>query len=178
MSKSTSNNVNVKIVIIGDVRVGKTSLRKRYMGEGFKGSYSATLGADFAVKMIRNTKITIYDLAGDPGSKLFRNQYYYGTHGFIIVFDIMNRNSFQNLSSWFNEISNVFNSKIRIFILGNKEDLRSDNIDPVSEEEAYQYTREIAEKYNISISYLSTSALTGYNVEVAFNKLLAEIEFN
>ncbi|MHA2089505.1 MAG: hypothetical protein ACW98K_01495 [Candidatus Kariarchaeaceae archaeon] len=55
---------HIKLVLIGDSRVGKTSLRKRYMGEGFRGSYSATIGADFSVRVLRDKKITIYDLAG------------------------------------------------------------------------------------------------------------------
>lgn len=167
-----------KIVLIGDARVGKTSLRKRYMGEGFRGTYSATLGADFSVKITKNSKITIYDLAGDPASKLLRQQYYMGTQGFIMVFDINNRKSFDNLDSWFDEIRSNLTDRLRVFILGNKDDLRDTSNDPVTEDEAYKYTKKLAEDWGSSISYLSTSALTGYNVDVAFNKLIAEIMYN
>jgi Ras-related protein Rab-1A len=167
-----------KIVLIGDARVGKTSLRKRYMGEGFRGTYTATLGADFSIKITKNAKITIYDLAGDPASKILRQQYYLGTQGFIMVFDINNRQSFENLDDWFDEIRNNLTDKLRVFILGNKEDLRDQAKDPVSEEEGYQYAKRLGEQLGSSVSYLSTSALTGYNVEVAFNKLIAEIMYN
>ncbi|MHA2249969.1 MAG: Rab family GTPase [Candidatus Kariarchaeaceae archaeon] len=168
----------IKLVLIGDSRVGKTSLRKRYMGEGFLGSYSATIGADFSVKVMSGKKITIYDLAGDPSSKFLRQPYYPGTHGFIMAFDITNRDSFNNLGTWFDEIRSNLHLKLRVFVLGNKDDLRDSVTDPVTETEAYNYVRGLELELGSSISYLTTSALTGYNVAVAFNKLLAEIEFN
>jgi GTPase SAR1 family protein len=95
-----------------------------------------------------------------------------------MVFDITNRESFKNLAIWFNEIRSNLHDRLRVFVLGNKDDLRTDDIDAVSELEAYEYIRGLELELGSSISYLSTSALTGYNVEVAFNKLLAEIEFN
>lgn len=168
----------IKIVLIGDSRVGKTSLRKSYMGETFQRTYSATLGADFSVKKFKDKKVIIYDLAGDRNSKLIRRQYYGGTQGVILVFDIANRETFEHLPEWVDEIKNNIRSKLRVFILGNKDDLRDDEINTVSEEEAYNYARQLELKLGYSISYLSTSALTGYNVEVAFNKLITEIEFN
>ncbi|MHA2401744.1 MAG: Rab family GTPase, partial [Candidatus Kariarchaeaceae archaeon] len=154
---------HIKLVLIGDSRVGKTSLRKRYMGEGFRGSYSATIGADFSVRVLRDKKITIYDLAGDPASQLIRMPYYPGTQGFIMVFDITNRESFKNLAIWFNEIRSNLHDRLRVFVLGNKDDLRTDDIDAVSELEAYEYIRGLELELGSSISYLSTSALTGYN---------------
>lgn len=168
----------VKILLIGDSRVGKTSLRKRYIGEGFQQSYTQTLGAEFSTKKFRDTTITIFDLGGDPQTKIFRSQYYPGAQGILMIFDINNRESFENLDNWFDEIRSAINSRLRVFVLGNKDDLRQTSTDPVSEYEAYQYTQKIANELDSSVSYLSTSALTGYNVEVAFSKLLAEIEFD
>ena len=109
---------------------------------------------------------------------MFRMQYYMGTQGIIIVFDINNRESFENISKWFDEIKVNLHSKLRVFILGNKDDLRNAARDPVSEIEAFEYIQGLEKELGSTISYLSTSALTGYNVEVAFSKLLAEIEFN
>ncbi len=168
----------IKLLLIGDSRVGKTSLRKRYMGEGFQETYAATLGADFSIKNIQEKVISIYDLAGDDASRMFRMQYYMGTQGIIIVFDINNRESFENIAKWFDEIRTNLHSKLRVFVLGNKDDLREVSRDPVSEIEAFEYIQSLEEELGSTISYLSTSALTGYNVEVAFSKLLAEIEFN
>ncbi|MHA2503022.1 MAG: Rab family GTPase [Candidatus Kariarchaeaceae archaeon] len=165
----------LKIVVIGDSAVGKTSLRRRYMGEGFRGSYTATLGSEFSVKKIRETTITLFDLAGDPASKFLRSGYYAGTDGFIVVFDITNRKSFENLEGWFDEIRSNLGNGLKVFILGNKEDLRDMGNDRVEEDEAYEYANRKAKEFDASISFLTTSALTGYNVEVAFNKLIAEI---
>lgn len=168
----------IKLVLIGDSRVGKTSLRKRYMGESFLGTYTATLGADFSVKTIHDTVVTIYDLAGDPGSSLFRSQYYLGTQGIIMVFDITNQESFDNLPKWFDEFKTNLHPDLKIFVLGNKDDLRSTVSHPVDDLEVYEYTQSLEGKVGSSISYLNTSALTGFNVDVAFNKLITEILYN
>lgn len=166
-----------KILLIGDARVGKTSLRKKYMGQGFRSSYAATMGAEFSVKKINDNIVTIYDLAGDPKSRIFRMQYYPDTQGILIIFDISERKSFANLIHWINEIKTNLSSKIVIFILGNKVDLVGKTLDPVDDEEAYKFSKNLSEDLGISVSFLSTSALTGYNVDVAFSKILAEIEF-
>lgn len=168
----------IKIVLVGDSRVGKTSLRKRYMGEGFRGTYTATLGADFSVKQVHDKTVTIYDLAGDPASRLIRQPYYFGAQGFILVFDVANKESFDNLPKWIDEIRSNLSNKLRIFVLGNKEDLREAAGNPIPEDIAYQYCRNLELELGSSISYMSTSALTGYNVEVAFSKLITEIIFN
>jgi len=164
-----------KIILIGDIRVGKTSLRHQYMGQGFRGTYSATLGVDYSVKETKYGKTLIYDLAGDPASKILRQQYYNGTQGCLMVYSIVNRKSFDHLDYWKEEITSILDPTFPIFILGNKDDLRDSVDDPVSEEEGYLYSKKIQEELNTSVSYLTTSALTGYNVEVAFNKLLTEI---
>ena len=168
----------IKIVLIGDLRVGKTTLRKRYMGEGFRSTYLATIGADFSSKTINNKQIIIYDLAGDGVSTLFRKEYYHGAQGIIIVYDITNRKSFENLPLWFQEIQNSLYSKLRIIILGNKDDLSLKIPDPVHEFEGYEFAVKMQDELNCSVTFLSTSALSGFNVDVAFTKLLAEIEYN
>jgi GTPase SAR1 family protein len=148
------------------------------MGEGFQRTYAATLGADFSVRHIQDMVVSIYDLAGDQASKILRMPYYMGSQGVIMVFDISNRDSFENLPAWFDEIRANLHSKLRVFVLGNKNDLRYIADDPVSEVEAFGYINELQKELESSISYLSTSAMTGYNVEVAFSKLLAEIDFD
>ncbi|MHA2253450.1 MAG: ADP-ribosylation factor-like protein, partial [Candidatus Kariarchaeaceae archaeon] len=70
-----------KVVLLGDPSVGKTSIRKRYLGEGFKHTYSMTLGADFAIKRINNTVLQVFDLAGNPFFQTVRELYYHGTQG-------------------------------------------------------------------------------------------------
>jgi len=164
-----------KIILIGDVRVGKTSMRSQYMGQGFRASYTATLGVDYSVKETSQGKVIVYDLAGDRSTSLLRKQQYPNTNGVLMVFSIANRGSFNNLDYWIEELASTIKIDIPIFILGNKDDLRETTQDPVREEEGYAYSKKLADTYGTSVSYLSTSALTGYNVEVAFSKLLSEI---
>ena len=88
-----------KITLLGDGAVGKTSLRKTYLGEGFKDGYSMTIGADFAVKRLRiddqDFVAQIWDLAGQQRFSAVREVYYRGTSGCLLVFDISRRSVFR-----------------------------------------------------------------------------------
>ncbi|MCK4896735.1 MAG: GTP-binding protein, partial [Candidatus Heimdallarchaeota archaeon] len=81
-----------KITLIGDGAVGKTSIRRSYLGETFEGSYSLTLGSDFATKTMNvgdlNICMIIWDLAGQPRFKAVREGFYRGTRGALLVFDL------------------------------------------------------------------------------------------
>ncbi|MFV2014680.1 MAG: Rab family GTPase, partial [Candidatus Heimdallarchaeota archaeon] len=88
------------MTLLGDAAVGKTSLRKKFMGEGFKKSYGMTIGADFAVYKMAGYTLHIWDLAGQIRFSRILKAYYVGTVGSLIVFDVTNKESFHNLPSW------------------------------------------------------------------------------
>ena len=98
----------MKVCLLGDGAVGKTALRKRYLGKQFSSGYVMTIGADFAVKKTeintndgtKSVKFQIWDLAGQPRFNSVRELYYKGSHGGLLVFDITRRDSFSNLNSW------------------------------------------------------------------------------
>ena len=99
---SDENKLKFKIVLAGDGAVGKTSLRKRYMGKGF-GSYEPTLGADFVIydTEIDTTiiKFQIWDLSGRPRFKEVVKDYYEGSAGAIVVYDVTRPDSLDNLKN-------------------------------------------------------------------------------
>jgi small GTP-binding protein len=174
--------VFAKICLLGDGRVGKTSLRNRYMGKGFPGDYLPTLGADFASTKVNipfdNTekaiRFQIWDLAGQPTFNQIRALYYRHTAGALIVYDINDRNSLQNLRAWVQELTqHVGNPSVFINILGNKSDLRNENSITRLEAETY-ISEQIMPRYQHlvgTIDHFVTSANTGENVNEAFISL-------
>ena len=169
-----------KITLLGDGAVGKTSLRKTYLGEGFKDGYSMTIGADFAVKRLRiddqDFVAQIWDLAGQQRFSAVREVYYRGTSGCLLVFDISRRSSFEYIPSWIAELlKNNSNRVVPIVLIGNKSDLRATAKDPIMREQSEEYARSLSAWSGFTVPYIETSAKTGENVDEAFKTLLKNI---
>ncbi len=165
-----------KIVLIGDGGVGKTTLRKRWMGEGFITSYILTVGADFAVKTLitpsgHEVKFQIWDLGGQPHFKEVRKTFYAGTTGALVVYDVTNRKSYNNVFGWIEEMLKHVNRKVPIVLVGNKIDLRNKTTDTITTEEGIKLRKEIIEKYGLKVLFIETSAKTGENVNKAFQAM-------
>ena len=162
-----------KIIICGDVLVGKTSIRRRYLGQGFQTNYILTLGADFAVTTYRDAKMQLWDLAGQVGFQFLLKEYYRGAHAGIVVFDVTNRETIQTLSYWIeNFVLTKSGNRVPLMIVGNKIDLRSEGSDSISTNEAMEFVNQLSQKLNWKFTYIETSALTGVNVRVAFENLI------
>ncbi|MEM4734153.1 MAG: Rab family GTPase [Candidatus Thorarchaeota archaeon] len=172
-----------KIVLMGDGSVGKTSLRRTYMGEGFKASYMVTIGADFAVKKLAlesgtEVHIQIWDLAGQAHFKNVRSTFYKGAQGALAVYSTVERSSFDNLPNWLEECWANTGKTIPIVVIGNKTDLRDQFKDNpamkgsiVTTQEGEKFTQALRES-GVSTVFLETSAKTGHNVEKAFIELI------
>ena len=171
----------VKICLIGDGAVGKTSLKNRFIGESFTAKYLITIGADFAVKEVKlpdceqDYKLQIWDLAGQPRFSSVRSLYYKGSMGAILVFDVTNRSSVDNLYNWIKEFwVNSGETAVPIIILANKNDLRDQWPSAISEEEGLEFFKVLSKQtseFGIKLYYLETSAKTGEKVELAFEKI-------
>ncbi|MHA2249554.1 MAG: GTP-binding protein [Candidatus Kariarchaeaceae archaeon] len=172
-----------KIVVLGDGAVGKTALRHRYLGEGFKQSYSMTIGADFAVKRVdldgKEIVAQIWDLAGQLRFQSVREVYYQGATGGLLVFDITRTATFQSIPNWITELlENNKNKIVPMVLIGNKSDLRESSPEAISYDAGLEYAKNLSEWSNFEIPYVETSALSGDNVESAFATLLRNIETN
>jgi small GTP-binding protein len=175
-----------KVVLMGDGSVGKTSLRRTYMGEGFKTQYQITIGADFAVKKMQlegghEVSIQIWDLAGQEHFKNVRSTFYRGAQGAMAVYSTVERSSFDNITPWLEECWTNSGRKIPIVLIGNKTDLRDQFKDNeamkgamVTMEEGRKFADSL-EKQGIPTSFIETSAKTGLNVEAAFLELAIKI---
>lgn len=168
-----------KIVIIGEPAVGKTALRRRFMGQGFDFNYMVTIGADFAIYRHSDKEIfQIWDLAGQDSFSLVREGYYKGAHGAIIVFDISRPDTFEKVADWIDEVQKNLKGQLIPFVLvGNKADLReSVGKWAVTEDEGKQYADQLSEWSGFDVPYIESSALTGLNVTNVFTDLIDEIK--
>ncbi len=173
-----------KIVLAGDGAVGKTTLRKRYLGENFSGEYIQTIGADFATREdnigSKKVKFVIWDLAGQPKFHMVRKAFYKGIQGALVVCDLTNPDSFENFEHWINEIwNNSGVGPVPFVVVANKADLREAGgtslADEVINDFSSKINQETRKEYGFGVQSIITSAKTGYNVKKAFKQLAIQI---
>ena len=176
MSSNNTNNVNgydmiFKIVLIGDTSVGKTNILSKYLTDEFDAKSKATVGVEFGVKnfKIENNivKVQIWDTAGEERYRSITNAYYKGAKGSLLVYDITNKKSFENVEKWISDLKANADEDISMILLGNKTDLEDKRV--VSTEEG----KNKAEFYNLT--FMETSALNGNNIQEAFNELIMDV---
>ena len=175
-------NFLFKIVLIGDAEVGKTTLRKRFLTDVFSDKYQMTIGTEFGVKTITfeldsgnavQVTFSIMDLAGQEQFGAVRKIFYRGAHGAFVMFDITNRESFNHVPMWINELVKNTSKSIPFVVVGNKIDLRSTYDDVITTDEAQELVHKLKiEGYNVD--YIETSAKTGENVHSAFIRIAKE----
>lgn len=169
-----------KITLLGEGAVGKTSLRRTYLGESFKEGYMMTIGADFAVKKMNINQVEytlqIWDLAGQQRFSAVREVYYRGTAGALLVFDISRPETYEILPNWLHElIRNNKNRIVPLVLIGNKADLRESTPYAVPTEYAMEYADQLSQWSGFYVPYMETSAKTGLNVEQVFALLTESI---
>jgi Ras-related protein Rab-1A len=156
-----------KIIIIGNSGVGKSSLLLRFTDRIFEYSHVSTIGVDFKIQTIqldnKIIKMQIWDTAGNERFRTITTSYYRGSHGVCIVFDLTDKQSFENINSWFTEIEKYASNNIKKILVGNKCDISKDR------EISYQEANEFANKLNIP--YIETSAKDSINVQELFINL-------
>lgn len=177
MSFSTSGGLQFKLVLIGDGGVGKTSIRHRYLGKAFKSTYIPTIGVDFAQKFIEYkdvpVRLVIWDLAGQSMFKNVRRHYYQGASGLILVYSVVHRETFDNITKWLVEAYEHMRKLPPIIVVGNKTDLRvSHPVEhQIATEEGTRFTEYYMQKLNRPAVFMETSALTGEKIIEAFEEL-------
>ena len=163
----------LKIKLIGDSGVGKSSIVTRLCGESFKEDIGPTIGVDYKNKLteINNQpiKLVIWDTAGQERFRTVTTTYYKNSHGFCFVYDITHRESFENIKKWLNEANenSSGDNKVVMMLIANKVDLSYSRA--VSKEESEAFARE----YNM-IHY-QTSAKTNEGIDKAFESIATNI---
>lgn len=162
----------VKVIIVGDWGVGKTSLIRRFAENSFNHDYKPTIGVNIVTKIVdvkgKKLKLQLFDTGGQERLQPLRKKYYTGSNAVIFVFDITRASSATAVESkWLDEVKSVLGEDFIRVVLANKTDLESNR--EVSEYAAKQATDRIQGKY------FETSALNGRNVNNAFIELAIQI---
>ncbi|HWQ46836.1 MAG TPA: Rab family GTPase [Longilinea sp.] len=154
----------LKVALIGDGNVGKTSIARRYCEGSFSESRIMTIGVDFQTKVValedRTVKLSIWDVAGQDRFAVVRESFYRGTLAAALVYDISDPESFAHLPRWVDEIRGQV-PQVKFVVVGNKSDLTG----VVSSEDAGAFAASLHAPLCI------TSALTDNGVEDMFLQL-------
>jgi len=173
-TKSKHSGVLFKVVVIGQGRVGKTSLARRYCEGKFTTSYNTTLGLDLFSKKLsigdQKIKLLIWDTGGQEKLGSLRPFWYRGATGGLLVFSLDDKNSFFDAERWLDEFKSYTTPGIPTFLVGNKKDLK-DQIE-ISTAEAEEYAKKRG------LEYFETSAKDGTNVEDVFTTMAKRIREN
>jgi small GTP-binding protein len=156
-----------KLVIIGDCSVGKSSILYRLSNNSFLTNYNPTIGVDFSSKIIEysngtKVKLLVWDTAGQERFKSITKNYYHDTHAYLLVFDLSDSGSFENLQYWIKEIKEYTNTSI--FLIGTKKDLMKDTLIT-----SFLINKFIEE--NNIINYFEVSSKTSSNIDNLFHEI-------
>jgi Ras-related protein Rab-1A len=160
-------NVLFKLLLIGDSGVGKSSLLHRFADDIYTDSYISTIGVDFKIKTMsvgdKMVKLQIWDTAGQERFRNITSSYYRGAQGIIVVYDITDVDSFNNVKQWLSEIDRYASENVDKLLVGNKSDL----------EPARQVTKAMAEEFaeSLQVKCIETSAKESSNVDDAFRSM-------
>jgi small GTP-binding protein len=159
-------NYKFKIIICGDPSVGKSSLILRFTNNAFRRHYIPTLGVHVSDKIFQvkdsYIQLVLWDIAGQQKFENMRQQFYLGSDGLFLIFDLSKPGSLDSVSNWYYDIQNQLTDRPALtgYIIGNKKDIGH------SFESTSEKGSDLASYLNLG--YLETSALTGENVEYAF----------
>lgn len=163
--------VSYKFIIIGSSGVGKTALMKRLVDNTFSNDSQSTIGVEFdstTVEVDGNTvKLQIWDTAGQERFRSIAKAYFRNAVGVILVFDITERKTFDDVNMWLNDVHTLCDPSAVVLLIGNKSDLSSSRVVTVSEAEKFASHHQI--------QYLETSARAGDNVKDAFLRVATQI---
>jgi Ras-related protein Rab-1A len=161
-----------KLLLIGDSGVGKSCLLLRFADDTYTESYISTIGVDFKIRTIeldgKVVKLQIWDTAGQERFRTITSSYYRGAHGIIVVFDVTDQITFNNVKQWLQEIDRYACENVNKLLVGNKCDLSGKRV--VDNAVAQEFAD------NLGIPFLETSAKDSTNVEQAFMTMAGEIK--
>ncbi|KAG7335136.1 hypothetical protein KOW79_001732 [Hemibagrus wyckioides] len=173
VSSSEFYDVAFKVMLVGDSGVGKTCLLVRFKDGAFlAGSFISTVGIDFRNKVLDidgvKVKLQIWDTAGQERFRSVTHAYYRDAHALLLLYDVTNKASFDNIRAWLTEIHEYARQDVVLMILGNKADASHDRT--VRREEGERLAKEFG------VPFMETSARSGLNVDLAFTAIAKELK--
>jgi small GTP-binding protein len=163
-------SIKLKLVVLGEQNVGKSSILNRYKKKNFILNSSSTIGVDFFISNIikNNTEyvLHIWDTSGQEKFNSIITSYYRNIAIALLIFDVSDRNSFLKLSKWFSNIEHYCNKDTIIKLIGNK----CDKLKVVSLTEINDLC------YDYNIEYIEVSAKNNINIDDIFNNIIDEVD--
>ncbi|XP_051168449.1 ras-related protein Rab-37 isoform X9 [Leptopilina boulardi] len=161
-----------KTILLGDSGVGKTSLLVQFDTGSFQqGNFAATVGIGFTNKLVSvdgdQVKLQIWDTAGQERFRSVTHAYYRDAHALLLLYDITNKKSYDNIRAWLGEIREYAQDDVVVILIGNKCDCGNQR--EIRREEGERLAREY------QVPFMETSAKTGINVELAFHAIAREL---
>ena len=173
-ANDNNNSYSVKFIVVGDTMVGKSNIIYRFIHNEFKPNQFATVGVEYAVKNIiynnTNYSVKVFDTAGQENFKSLTRGYFKGSAVALVVYDITQESSFENVERWVSDCRDSAPSTVLIALIGNKSDLEKER--KISKEKAKEFAKEN------DMIFFETSALNGNGIENAFNKCVEIIDEN
>ena len=171
---SVEDLIKLKLIVVGNQGTGKSSILNRFVNETFEENYQATIGLDFQSKNItihdQDVRLIIYDTAGQEKFRSLIPMYIRESQIILLVYDISDKESFDSIPIWIQEVKDVLNKEVVFVLIGNKIDL--ENQRKVSFEEG----KKLAEQNNFI--FQEVSAKTGKNFENLFEVKIYESVYN
>ena len=169
-----SDDCVYKVLLLGDSTVGKTCFLLRYCDKTFQEAHLSTIGLDYRLKTMqlksgKNIKLQIWDTAGQDRFRAITKNYYKGANGIILIYDVTNIQSYENVKNWISQIREEANPNVVIYLAGNKVD--------VNEQDKLVKTedgKKTADEYKLP--FYETSAKNGVNINEIFEDLVEVID--
>ena len=151
-------------LVLAHVGVGKSCLLLRFSDDSFTPSFITTIGIDFKIRTIelegKRIKLQIWDTAGQERFRTITTAYYRGAMGILLVYDVTDERSFNNIRNWIKNIEQHASEGVNKILIGNKCDILEKKV--ISEEQG----KELAAEHGIK--FMQTSAKSNIGVEEAF----------
>jgi len=161
----------VKVLMLGESGVGKSSILNRFVDDKFSTNFLTTLGVEYKQKLYningKPVSIQVWDTAGQEKFRTISPIYYRKVDGVVLVFDITDQNSFESVDFWMKNLADHASEDIKIILVGNKIDLDEKRV--VTEETA----KGEADKYNVK--YFEASAKIRHNIKELFLTIAKDI---
>lgn len=161
----------MKVVLVGDINTGKTSIMHRYETGKFYDTLDATVGIDFTIKSVKLddkiVKLQIWDTAGHENYRTITTSYYRNAMSIIVVYDVSDFNTFENISYWLKEIDKHAPQHTIIVLVGNKCDSNKRII-------TTEMGKKMAEYYGID--FFETSSKEGTNINELFAHIICSLK--
>ncbi|KXS16084.1 putative ethylene-responsive small GTP-binding protein [Gonapodya prolifera JEL478] len=171
-AKSASYDYLIKLLLIGDSGVGKSCLLLRFSDDSFTPSFITTIGIDFKIRTVdldgKRVKLQIWDTAGQERFRTITTAYYRGAMGILLVYDVTDERSFNNVRNWIRNIEQHATEGVSKILVGNKCDMNEKRA--VTKEQG----QALADEYGIR--FIETSAKSNQGVEEAFLSLARDIK--